>query len=127
MLINLAAQKRVRTSQNVIAYTRLHSFEEFDDEDRLRFQLRVMMWSLKTGNFLTEAEVSVVYKPLKDETLVWLVKELTRLLNLDSKEKREELAALLDDVERLERETWDRPGAVEDFGSASPAQDAESS
>lgn len=122
MLINVVVQKRVRTSQNVIAFTRLYSIEEFDDE-RLRFHLRVMMWSLKTNKFLTEAEVAVIYKPLQNDGLNWLTKELTRLLNHSEPHVREELYDLLDAVDWLERETWDNPNAVEDFGSASSAQD----
>ncbi|KAF6800925.1 hypothetical protein CSOJ01_12143 [Colletotrichum sojae] len=120
--LHAASQKRIRTSQNVIAFTRLYKIEEFDDE-RLRFYLRVMMWSLKTNKFLTEAEVAVIYKPLKGHGLNWLTKELTRLLDHSDPRVRKELYDLLDAVERLERETWDNPYAVEDYGSASSAQD----
>ncbi|KAL0932850.1 uncharacterized protein CTRU02_211813 [Colletotrichum truncatum] len=117
----LMPQRWVRSSQNVAAYTRVESLDEFSD--RVRFILRVAIWSRKTNSLIAEAQLKMVFRPAGGaDSTQWFRKELVRMLNFQSPETLRRYRELMSGIANLEAKTWNSKDAVEDFGSASPAK-----
>ncbi|GJC89223.1 hypothetical protein ColLi_12061 [Colletotrichum liriopes] len=115
--------RSVPQAQNVSACVRLDSYESF--EERGDFTLQVFIWSHKHLAKIAEATLLVNYdEDATPKMKPFLRRELERMAALGwdpaaYDRARQERDAILSAVDKLDKDTWDRDDAVEDFGSAS--------
>ncbi|GKT94873.1 thioesterase/thiol ester dehydrase-isomerase protein [Colletotrichum tofieldiae] len=115
--------RSVPQAQNVSACIRLDSYESF--EERGDFTLKVFIWSHKHLAKIAEATLLVNYdQEATPKMKPFLRRELERMAALGwdpaaYDRARQERDAILSAVDKLDKDTWDRDDAVEDFGSAS--------
>ncbi|OHW89936.1 hypothetical protein CSPAE12_11482 [Colletotrichum incanum] len=115
--------RSVPEAQNVSACARLESYESF--EERGDFTLKVFIWSHKRLAKIAEATLLVNYnQEATPKMKPFLRRELERMATLGwdpaaYDRARQERDAILSAVDKLDKDTWDRDDAVEDFGSAS--------
>ncbi|OLN96741.1 hypothetical protein CCHL11_02422 [Colletotrichum chlorophyti] len=122
------ADPRVLEQQRVCAHTRIQLDENFGETGEV--QLRTVIWSHRWMDRVAEA-VSVLRfsQPVSKKRWAWLPDEISRLARLASdspavEAARGEYISLLEAVDELEKSTWNRRDAVEDFGTnAAPASE----
>ncbi|GKT46105.1 uncharacterized protein ColSpa_06286 [Colletotrichum spaethianum] len=115
---------RMEQPQLVSACARLnYSSKSFLEQGY--FTLKVFVWSHLHMTRLAEVTLWVRYNRNADPAMAqFLDRELRRLLTLGRDPAvydrvRQEHDAVLSAIDKLEKETWDRHDAVEDFGTAS--------
>lgn len=92
-----------------------------DSNDAVEFSLQTIIWSHKYMDRIADAQLTLACN--KDESS-WIDEELRRMAQFtkddaarDKARRKQEV--LLAAIAELEKSTWDRADATEDFGSAS--------
>ncbi|KAK1996905.1 hypothetical protein LX36DRAFT_712039 [Colletotrichum falcatum] len=110
------------------AYAQLQSYHFMTGASRVNLELVVFIWSIRHMAWIAKATIdaSTSVTNQSPSNMEVIEEELKRAMALsywppgERAQAREEQMALLSAIDSLEAETWNRDGAVEDFGPASP-------